>query len=116
KCKRFQVKCDNTLLARLHLNNVPLLSILDDWIYILVIHGYSNGQDVDVFEILPWPHLDVGYTLFVHVLDSPPYIQFSRNMYSRTTFKLNKVCHELNVILVVFSTYKYSDRGERGQT
>lgn len=65
---------------------------------------------MDVFEILPWPHLDVGYTLFVHVLDSPPYIQFSRNMYSRNTFKLNKVCHELNVILVVFSTYKYSDK------
>jgi hypothetical protein len=31
-----------TLLARFHLNNVFLLSIFDDWIYILVIHGTFN--------------------------------------------------------------------------
>lgn len=65
---------------------------------------------MDAFEILPWPHLDVDYTLFVHVLDYPPYIQLSRNMYSRNTFKLNTVGHELNVILFVFSTYNYSDK------
>jgi hypothetical protein len=28
-----------TLLARLHLNNLFMLSIFDEWIYILVIHG-----------------------------------------------------------------------------
>jgi hypothetical protein len=65
---------------------------------------------VDAFGILPWPHLDVDYTLFVHVLDYPFYIQLSRNMYSRNTFKLNKVGNELNVKLIVFSTYKYSDK------
>jgi hypothetical protein len=31
-----------SLLARLHLNNVFLLSIFDVWIYILVIHGTLN--------------------------------------------------------------------------
>jgi hypothetical protein len=68
---------------------------------------------VDGFQILPWPHLDVDYTLFVHVLDYAPYIKLSRNMYSRNTFKLNKLGHEFNVILIVISTYKYSDKCKR---
>jgi hypothetical protein len=36
------VRWNANLLARLHLINVPQLSILDDWIYIWGIHGTLN--------------------------------------------------------------------------
>ncbi len=42
KVRQLNTIYDLTLRARLHLNNVFLLSISDDWIYILVIHGTLN--------------------------------------------------------------------------